>query len=667
MAQTDYFKIKNEGAWFTALPVISVSATKSALNLNGNYEMVFPNPNGVALGNFQHFDNQELWFVCYADSTMYRVMSGQVNSLNPDKNFKLKLQGRGLQGLFTDQKSNDSWVSKRGDFILCDPTYGIIPKLYTGTLTNWNAFTRDFETFDAWSTARWGAEPAYCSVSGGLLTITGDAGADRSFKTTAAYGYNTLEILAKLDAAHSTNWFGFINAAGTQHVSFKLAAAAVSGEAKDGSGTTTTATTHAINQTIYHYYRIEWDNANARFLVDGTLEAKIATNVPTGTDFYPYFEIANNASVMTVDYLKLIYLTLKLDTYLTKQKVVSDVVSEICGYGNTTSSFTYYIDDDFDFHAYPEYTVSSGRTLGFHSTIYTNPYDQMISCDLNEEAKDLYNVVRVEGGEQLNTVVAPNWTDQFIGNGTQTSWSLGYKANKPLTLVQVGGVTKIEDSDFSVTYGDYTTVIKFNVVPADTKSINLRYDYYLPIIATATDNISIAKYGVTRVYSTRDTSIQSNDRAQVLAASLLLYYTDPRMVIKISVPLDPRYGIGQTLMIDAPDRGISTTEYEIIEMTHTMEMGKFQTDMTLANSKINTNAEILREILQQLKDLKEQGNTTEIILSEYPLPEAAKSHESLQYQYQLAGIGWTWGSHSRWGRDLTGDKRGPLSAWITLL
>ena len=152
-----------------------------------------------------------------------------------------------------------------------------------------------------------------------------------------------------------------------------------------------------------------------------------------------------------------------------------------------------------------------------------------------------------------------------------------------------------------------------------------------------------------------------------MAKSLLLYYTDPRMVIKVVVPLDPRYEVGETLMVDAPDRGIYVTEYEIIEMTHSVAVGKFETALTLANSEINTNAEVLREILQQLKDLKEQGNTTEIVLSELIIPETASGHESLQYQYRLIGVGWTWGIHSRWGRDLTGDRAGPLSDWITLL
>ena len=666
-SQRAYFKIINNGTLFTTLPVISATATKNALDLNGNYELVLPNPNGIALGLFDHFDDQEIWFYCSQDATLYRAMTGQVNSLNPDKSFMLTLKGRGLQGLFTDPRSNDSWVSKRGDFILTDPTFGIIPKLYPTTLTCWNAFTRDYDKFDSWNTARWGAQPAWAAISSGSVILTGSGAEDRIMKGATGYAYSSFEVRAKLDAAHDTNWLGFVNAAGTQHIAFKLAAASVSGEAKDGSGTTTTATTNAITQTNYHYYRIEWDNAEARFFVDGIIEATIATNVPTGTDFSPYFEIANDASVMTSDYVKVFYLTKKFDTYLTKRKIVTDTVSEICDIGNTVSSFTYYIDNDFDFHAYPEYTYSSGRTLGFHSMTYTNPYDQMISCDLNEEAKDLYNVVTVEGGERLVTVVAPNWTDQFIGNGTQTSWALGYKANKPLTLVQVDGVTKIEDTDFSVTYGADSTVIKFNSAPANTKSVNLRYDYYLPIIASANDPASIARYGVTRVYSTKDTSIQDDGRAQAMAKSLLLYYTDPRMVIKVVVPLDPRYEVGETLMVDAPDRGIYVTEYEIIEMTHSVAVGKFETALTLANSEINTNAEVLREILQQLKDLKEQGNTTEIVLSELIIPETASGHESLQYQYRLIGVGWTWGIHSRWGRDLTGDRAGPLSDWITLL
>ncbi|VVB59064.1 Uncharacterised protein [Candidatus Anstonella stagnisolia] len=619
VSQFNFFKLREGAVWFESLPAISAKATKSATNLCGTYQIVYPNAKGIALNYFTHFDNQELWFAHIPTKTMYRVMAGQINALSPDKANRLTIDGRGLLGLFTDKKVNQSWSSKRGDFILCDPTFGAIPTNFP-MVSTWNGFTDDYDRLDYWNATRWGSQPAWCDIIDGELEVTGIGAGTRTQMGLTSYNYEVIEFRAKVGAASNNVKFGFSDVARAEYVQFSLNAANVTCENKTGGVGTSTATVDAVTQTAYNYYRIEWDNGQARFFVNGVLEVTTLVNVPAGL-LFPFFEMASTAQVLTLDYIKVITLTKKFDSYVASDKIFTDVVTDICDVGNTITSFSFLIDDDWDFHAFMLNAKPSGYSYGYNSSLYNGKYQTIISLDLNEEAKDLYNYVRVTGGEKLITVAAPNWTDQFIGNGTDTSFALGYKAKKPLTLLQVDGVTKTEDTDFTVAYGKDTSVVKFGTAPANTKTVNIRYDYYLPIIATSQNFASIARYGVTRQYDKSDDTITSDDRARNFAAALLAYFSDPRFVIKVTIPLDPRIQVGTTVAIDAPYYGITNTVYQIIEAEWEMGLGVWTTKLTLENTEINTSAEIIREILQQLKDLKTRGDTNATVTEEYKIED----------------------------------------------
>ena len=626
-SQFKFFKFRNGDVWFDALPVTYVKATKTATDLSGTYEMKFPNIKGMANSLFTQYQNQELWFAHIPTNTMYRVMAGQVSAINPDKNGILEVDGRGLLGLFTDIKLNQSWTSMRGDFILCDPTFGAIPTNYP-TVTCWNGFTNDFDKWDYWNAARWGTQPAWCNIIDGEMEATGN-GATQTEIGLTSYNYEVIEFRAKVSAAASSVRFGVSNIARGEYVQFSLNASNVTCETKSAGSATSTATVDAVAQTSYNYYRIEWDNGSVRFLVNGVLEQTIITNVPAGLCF-PFFETATS-TVLTLDYVKLITLTNLFGSYVANSKIFSDVVADITDVGNATTPFSFFIDDDWDFHAFQMNALPSGFSYGYNSAIYTGKYSQIISLDLNDDAKDLYNYVRVTGGEKLIKVAAPTWNDQFIGDGTQTSFTLGFKANKPLTLLQVGGATKTENTDFTVTYGTDSSVVKFNSAPAGSATINVRYDYLLPIIATTQNNASIAQYKVTREYDISDSTITSDERASNLAAALLAYYSDPRFVIKVVVPLDPRLQVGTTVMIDAPYYGIANQSYQIIELSWEMGAGTWQSELTLESTEINTSAEIIREILQQLKDLQTQNQTNSVVSSEYFIGDGMGGSELLEY------------------------------------
>lgn len=629
--QFSFFQLRNDAVWFTDLPVITVDAKRSALDLSGSYSYDVPNPRGAAVNLFQHFQNQELWFKDVQTSTMVRFMSGQINNIDTTKKFILSIDGRGLNGLLTDEKVNDSWANKLGDFILCDPTFGAIPTLYGSNITTWNAFTDDYDKFDYWNSTRWGSQPSYCNIIDTELEVTGSAGATRTVFDSSSYNYEVIEFLAKVSSASNTVRFGFTNAGRTNYIEFSLASGAVNCQNADDSGSQSTATTTTITQTNYNYYRIEWSNGDIRFFVNGNQEVQTALNVPAGS-LVPFFEIDHSAQTLTLDYMKVIALTARNTTYVCKDKICTDVVDDITSVGDGINEFVYFIDNDRDLHAYIKQTVSSGKSYGLNSSIYTSQNQAIAALDLTNEAKDLYNKVRVRGGETLTTVSSPSWTDQMIGNGTQTTFTLGYKAQKPLTLTQVNGVTKIEDTDFTVTYGTEHSIVKFNTAPGNTQTVNFRYNYYLPIIAESTNQTSINRYEVTRTYVKTDENITSNTRAQQFSDALLAYFSDPRTVIKVKIPLDPTLDLAQTVNIDAPFYGINNQTYEIIEISCNMGSGKWETNLTLANSEINTSAEIIREILQQLKELRTRGDTNETTVEQTTLNEGAGIHESASYQ-----------------------------------
>ncbi len=627
-SQFAFFKLRNNYIWFEDLPVISMELKKSALNLSGAYTLYFPNPSGVALNLFSYFQTQELWIAYTPGNKMYRAMAGQINNISPDKNFLLRVDGRGMSGKLTDNKINDSWTNMRGDFILCDPTYGVIPLNHTD-VTTWNGFTDDYDKFDYWNTTRWGVQPAWAEIYDGEVELQGDAGETRTLTGQTEYNFEVIEFKLKTSAASDKILIGFESSAGTSYVRFSLEGAVVNCENSDAVSSQSSPTVDTITQTDYNYYRIEWAPGEARFFVNGVLQITETSNVPTAL-MAPFIELETTDALVTLDYVKVIFLTSKQDTYVAKEQFESDLIEEICDAGNSTSSVTQYIDDDSDFNAKITKAISSGYSFGLNSSVYTNAYQKAASIALNNEAKDLYNVIRIRGGETLTEVSAPTWVDQFIGDGVETTFTLGYKAKKPLTSVELDGTPVTEDTDFTVTYGVEHTIIKFATAPGDTLTINARYDYYTPVIATAQNDASIAQYGVKRVYSKTDDTITSNARARNLAGALLAYYKDPRTVIKVVIPMDPRQRIGTTVNIDSPYHGISDTEYEIIEFSHTMGLGRWQTELTLANADITTSAEIIREILQQLKSLQTRGDTTKITLDDVPIPEYLASTETIE-------------------------------------
>ncbi|MCK9603018.1 MAG: hypothetical protein M0R66_01355 [Candidatus Omnitrophica bacterium] len=663
-SQFAYIMVRNNDAWFTTLPILKLEVTRSATNLAGNYAIEYPNPGGIALNLFNQFDTQEIWLAHAPTTTMYRAFVGQVNAIGFPANHRVKLEGRGLSGLLTDPKVSASWSGMRGDYILCDPTFGAIP-LNLSNVSTWNAFTNDYDRFDYWDADRWGAQPAWAEISDGTVVLTGDAGSQRFLDAATETLYGVTEFYASVTPIPVAGaiYGGFGDANLSTYVFFRFEANGIYEAHNDGTGYHASLLSETIDMTELHYYRVEWDLNEARFFVDGVLLGTVTTNIPISamkTGFY----LENTDSVMTAEYVKLIQLTAKTDSYVSNDKILIDIVDDIAGTGNNIEDYVSFISDDWDFSVQLKESTASGYSFGYQSSTYVDADQQAISVEPSYEAKDLYNYIKIRGGKVLTLVEAPDWTDQFTGNAVQTTFTLGQNAQKPLTLLEVDGVAKTEGTDFTVTYGTEITVVQFATAPGNGLSINVRYNYFTPIIATYTNQASIdANHGIKRTYSESDDTITSQERASNLANALGAYYSDERTVIKVQIPLDPRLRIGTTVNIDAPTRGISVQAYEIIEVKHEVDVGKWNSSLTLVTTEINTSGEIIRDILKQIKNLRNRGETDAVTLDEYPLPETAELEETAETCSRDMNDSWVWGI-AVWSQTKWGDRRSAPTEWV---
>jgi len=626
------YRIRHEDVWIMDLPALSFICKNSANDLSGTFSIEYPNPLGFAKDRFEHFDKMEFFIKDLQTNTLLKTMTGQINRIDAtSKKGVIGIEGRGLSGLLSDPKVNGSWRNRRVEYILCEPNFGIIAEYFQGRITTWNAFTNRFDRFDYWNSDYWGTQESWTNIFNGELEVQGAGGSTRRITGTSSYVYEVFEIRAKVDTAANSIRFGFRNSTGTDYVRFELNAAGINTETAASSTETSTAVTSPPSQTSYRHYRIEWANEQVMFFIDGVLYNTHTTNV-SNLELSPFFEVDNNTSLLTIDYIKEIILTRELGGYLAKNKIASDVCTDLCDVGTDTDSFTYFIDDDFDFNSTIVESVPTGLGFGLRSSLYTTNAEQIMKIELNEEAKDLYNSVRVEGGDRY-VEYGGTFVETKEGDGKTTSFILGYKADKPMVEVEVNGVPVVENTDYTVNYGTQNTVITFtSLVPGAGQDIDLGYNYFLPIIATANNTASQLQYGVKRVYTKVDDTIIDQTRAFNFAQALLSYFSDPRTVIKVTVPIRPALKIGNTVTIDAPDQKIDNTLYEIIELEHSIGLSGAVTTMTLADQDIDTNAEILREILQQLKAIRTKGDTDSTVVEQYPLTDNVALSEGLDLQ-----------------------------------
>lgn len=589
------YKIRKNGVWEDE-PVLSIKVTPSSFQEVGTYTITYPNPKGALNNYVLDSDTQEIFLADPATSIMYRIMTGRINNIDNKDQYTLVASGRDLSGSLFDRQVVDAWEDKAIDFIIDDETFGVMAT-YFPTITTFNSFMVDYDDFASWSTARWGTQPSWASIDAGILKLTGAGASTLTLTDTNSYNYQWVNFKARVTTNQDYVYLGVTD--GTNYIRFRLNAAGVVA-CQNSNGTPQSSDSPDPHvPTNYNYYRIEWSADSIRFFVNGVLEVTSTLNIPTG-NLSPYFQLDTVTSELWVDYMKVILPNDVLPRYVALNRNVHDVIEDLCKQAGATDIFIFYIDSDYDLHCHERQTIASNLQFGNLSTVYPNNIYVIDSLLKGDQIK---NTINVYGGEKLTTVVAPTWTDKYIGNGVTTSYILGYKAKKPLTQVEVNGVPVIENTDFTVNYGTSQTVIKFNTAPGNTLTINIRYDYFTKVLGFAQNETSITdnNRGIKEMNYT-DPNIQSQDVAQLVADGLLKLYSDPRISVTFSTRLMPLVNVGMTVMVDSPPKNIFQQTYEVMKVDH--DIPSMRTNFQLISTEITTVPETFKAIIKMLSDLQ---------------------------------------------------------------
>lgn len=629
------YKIRQNGVWQEE-PVMSIKVNPASFTEVGTFDIVYPNPKGALNNYVRESDIFEIWIADPELSTMYQLMVGVVNNIDKKNKHLLNISGRSLTGLLFNRVVADAWENKAIDFIICDETFGILAN-YFPTLTSFNAFSLDWDDFANWNVDRWGAQPAWASIDASILKLTGDSGSDRTIVGQDEYNYEFISFKARVTANQDDIYFGLKNSSGTNYIRFNLpATGTIACQASNGTPQTSTVS-GVYTTTNYNYYRIEWSSDEIRFFVNGTLEASFVANIPAG-NLSPFFSLDTTTNELWIDYVKVIETNDILPAYKSVNRSGYDVVEDLCKIAGQNDIFVFWIDVNYDLNALEAQTVSTAIQLGQNSSVYPNNIQSIDSITKGDEVK---NTIIVYGGEQLTNVsILDPAVDRFIAtNNVTTSWALGYKAKKPLLQVEVNGTPVTENTDFTVNYGINSTIVKF-VNPLSTNdTLDLWYDYFTPVrgFADDTDSIVYNNRGI-KDFTYTDTNIQSTDVANLTAQGLLKLKSDPRLNIACIIPIKPQIQVGYTVSVDAPNMGITQTQYEVMKVEHNIPASK--TTLQLISSEITTVPETFKAIYKELQDLKaNQINTDAPVLKSTEITEEITvGNDNAEMQQQVIYI-----------------------------
>lgn len=328
-----------------------------------------------------------------------------------------------------------------------------------------------------------------------------------------------------------------------------------------------------------------------------TEASAIITNSSTGVNFYVNtFGITTN-NVQTT--------TFTFDAYKISQKTAWDVMTDLAN----TANYAFYVDVDKDLHFEPQNHSSSGKTLTMA--------DNVIKYSFLNDYKQSYNKVTVYGAQTFvkgQTSGANYPTESFNGDGSTKTFQLLHTAQAPLLEVKVGGVTKVEGTDFSVNYA--LAQVTFVTAPGvGTGNVTVTYDYVQVVLASATDATSVTANGLSeKVYNDRD--ITTTDRARIAANAYLTLYTDPKAVLNVTTRghVASTVNPANSVLVNISRAGIVDATYNVASLKLKWGKGGYTADWTLATIDISL-AEVLKELKTDIVELKRRG-LTEITTTE---------------------------------------------------
>lgn len=333
-----------------------------------------------------------------------------------------------------------------------------------------------------------------------------------------------------------------------------------------------------------------------RNVVDTYSAREVSTIITNATDglvrYFSEFGITTNNVQVT---------TTTLDVIKFNNKTVYECIKELAD----QVQYDYYVDVNKDLHFQQKGGTSSGKTL------LAGTGGNILSYSFLNDIKQSYNQITVIG----QNIFYKDNIDTFSGDGTTKVFTLIHVPDAPLTLVQVGGVTKTENTDFTVDYA--LSKMTFVVAPPSAASnVTAKYNYHKPIIAVRNDATSISLYGLhEKIYI--DKNVLTTERANTIAQGYIDLYSDPKTLLKIKVRgyEMANVEIGKTVLVTISRAGLSSSVYTVIEENFSYSRSGFICDAVLATIDISL-SEILKEIKRDVRELKLRDNPNTAIVAQ---------------------------------------------------
>lgn len=214
----------------------------------------------------------------------------------------------------------------------------------------------------------------------------------------------------------------------------------------------------------------------------------------------------------------------------------------------------WYIDYDKDIHFFSKETNVAPFSLSDNGDKYI--FDTL---KLTRDTTQIKNSVFVEGGEELSDT---SFTEKFIADGTQHTFSLAYKyAQYSLIVAGVGKTVGLDGIDDFTTkdalYNFQNFTLRFNPAspPLSGQLIEWTGKYYFEIKTLVREIDSVTKYGE-KQFQIVDNSIKDRDVARERAKAELFAYAS-RMSEGEFDSYEAGLRAGQRIIIQSDVRGFA--------------------------------------------------------------------------------------------------------------
>jgi hypothetical protein len=179
-----------------------------------------------------------------------------------------------------------------------------------------------------------------------------------------------------------------------------------------------------------------------------------------------------------------------------------------------------------------------------------------------EKLENIKNSIIVRGGERKLDIAKADARDTFDADGTQNLFPLGYPYNFDQMTVELNGTEQslgrdeVDDpANFQVLYNKSQDFIRFTTKPSAGDTVTVYGEAIIPILARATDDISVSRWGTFEdiiIDKTITTTEEAHDRAQ----EELNKYTGLKFEGQFKTK-EPGLNVGDTLHLDSLKRDIN--------------------------------------------------------------------------------------------------------------